>query len=350
MSKVERLNARVSKLLAVAVQEVLEAVRETVSEYQEKTARTQRENERLRRRLQELQELTSNRHSGTEEAVNHNVVKLTESDSLLSGRNNVTQKDDEVKHETGTDKDGPHTSPVVSHVVHSSQPCFEASEPKVPTTPSQFSLRAEVSMSHYISHNAPSPEPTKHVATDHTLSVIKTEAESEEYHNYASQTLIYQTEQMTQSTPPSCAIVPFALNGSLQRLMTEDMEQIGAVLDSTEAGRDELLNGLSYRRSGCGFRVRRAEKRFCCALCGRTFSHAGDFKKHKRVHTGEKPYLCTLCGKRFSQSGYLKIHQRYHTGEKPYACSTCGKRFSHSSNYKKHQQTHIAQSLGANLV
>lgn len=64
MSKVERLNARVSKLLTAAVQEVLEAVRETVSEYQEKTARTQRENERLRRRLQELQELTSNRHSG----------------------------------------------------------------------------------------------------------------------------------------------------------------------------------------------------------------------------------------------------------------------------------------------
>lgn len=53
MSKVERLNARVSKLLTAAVQEVLEAVRETVSEYQEKTARTQRENERLRLKLQD---------------------------------------------------------------------------------------------------------------------------------------------------------------------------------------------------------------------------------------------------------------------------------------------------------
>ncbi|KAF4084641.1 hypothetical protein AMELA_G00108310 [Ameiurus melas] len=53
VSKLERLNCRVVKLLTAAVQEVLEAVRETVSEYQEKTARTQRENERLRLKLQE---------------------------------------------------------------------------------------------------------------------------------------------------------------------------------------------------------------------------------------------------------------------------------------------------------
>lgn len=56
MSKIERLNARVSRLLTTAVHEVLEVVKDTVSEYQEKTARTQRENERLQRRLQELQQ------------------------------------------------------------------------------------------------------------------------------------------------------------------------------------------------------------------------------------------------------------------------------------------------------
>lgn len=55
MSKLERLNIRVAKLLSEAVQEVLEVVKETVSEYHQKTVRTQRENETLRRRLQELQ-------------------------------------------------------------------------------------------------------------------------------------------------------------------------------------------------------------------------------------------------------------------------------------------------------
>lgn len=56
MTKIDRLNVRVEKLLFKAVQEVLEVVKETVSEYQEKTARTQRENQSLKRRLLELQE------------------------------------------------------------------------------------------------------------------------------------------------------------------------------------------------------------------------------------------------------------------------------------------------------
>uniref|UniRef100_A0A3B4WE98 C2H2-type domain-containing protein n=2 Tax=Seriola lalandi dorsalis TaxID=1841481 RepID=A0A3B4WE98_SERLL len=86
---------------------------------------------------------------------------------------------------------------------------------------------------------------------------------------------------------------------------------------------------------------RNMRKHYCCSLCGRTFRHAGDYKKHNRVHTGEKPYCCSVCGKRFSQSGYLTVHLRYHTGEKPFGCSHCGKSFSHSSNMKKHLQTHL---------
>lgn len=64
MSKLERLNARVSKLLTVAVHEVLEVVRDTVSEYQEKTARTQRENERLRLKLRDALDLLEKEREG----------------------------------------------------------------------------------------------------------------------------------------------------------------------------------------------------------------------------------------------------------------------------------------------
>ncbi|KAK1794405.1 hypothetical protein P4O66_011282 [Electrophorus voltai] len=64
VSKLERLNARVGRLLAAAVREVLEAVRETVGEYQERTARTQRENERLRLRLSDALEALQKEREG----------------------------------------------------------------------------------------------------------------------------------------------------------------------------------------------------------------------------------------------------------------------------------------------
>ena len=64
MSKVERMNARVAKLLTVAVNEVLEVVKETVSEYQEKTARTQRENDSLKRKVKDLQDRLQRHNPG----------------------------------------------------------------------------------------------------------------------------------------------------------------------------------------------------------------------------------------------------------------------------------------------
>ncbi|KAK6329186.1 hypothetical protein J4Q44_G00011640 [Coregonus suidteri] len=69
MSKIERLNARVAKLLTVAVHEVLQVVKETVSEYQENTARTQRENESLRKIVQELQDKMKSENTGAVQTV-----------------------------------------------------------------------------------------------------------------------------------------------------------------------------------------------------------------------------------------------------------------------------------------
>ncbi|XP_063078112.1 zinc finger protein 252-like isoform X2 [Engraulis encrasicolus] len=68
-TKIDRLNERVSRLLTAAVNEVLELVRDTVSEYQEKTSRTQRENERLRKRLRTS--LKSNREAKRASAEQH---------------------------------------------------------------------------------------------------------------------------------------------------------------------------------------------------------------------------------------------------------------------------------------
>ncbi|KAL6474928.1 hypothetical protein MHYP_G00159680 [Metynnis hypsauchen] len=345
MSKVERLNARVAKLLSAAVQEVLEAVRETVSEYQEKTARTQRENERLRKRLQELQDKSTRNHGGDHPvSPSHDLVKRYETDSLSVVHESTTHTNREIKQtvdcllngdhqNSGPGPKEPDTSPIDSEPPRQSPPTFSHDlEPKAQPSTSGFNIKAEtdhrVSKSlDYISHNAMSPKRTDHHVSQNvckdahavdaltinqpTLSSheIKTEAEADGYTIYAPQGLVFDSvafnvsgEQAEQ--PGASGLVQFDLNGPLERLTAEDMNDINAALDARNQRHDELLNGLSIRNFH--------EKRFCCPFCSRSFSHAGDFKKHKRVHTGEKPYLCTVCGKRFSQSGYLKIHQSAH--------------------------------------
>ena len=140
--------------------------------------------------------------------------------------------------------------------------------------------------------------------------------------------------------PPSCfGSEPFALNHTGAE---EPFDWAGSDLNplSCEPAKAAASQpGSSALQTAAGGQP----KRYCCTLCGRAFKHAGDFKKHHRVHTGEKPYCCSVCGKRFSQSGYLKIHLRYHTGEKPYCCPVCGKSFSHSGYLKIHLRYHTGE-------
>lgn len=142
-------------------------------------------------------------------------------------------------------------------------------------------------------------------------------------------------EYFHANDPPCFGSEPFGLNLTGEE---EHFDWAGADLNpiSYDHADPSQPGGRARQQRGLG-----RPNRYCCTLCGRAFKHAGDMKKHYRVHTGEKPYCCSVCGKRFSQSGYLKIHLRHHTGERPYSCTQCGKRFSHSSNFRKHQLTHL---------
>ena len=55
-----------------------------------------------------------------------------------------------------------------------------------------------------------------------------------------------------------------------------------------------------------------------CSKCMKTFSQAGNLKKHERTRTGEKPFKCSECDKSFSKSDHLNKHDRFHTVEKPF--------------------------------
>ena len=52
-----------------------------------------------------------------------------------------------------------------------------------------------------------------------------------------------------------------------------------------------------------------AKKNKKCDLCGKSFTQAGNLKKHiNSVHNGQKDHKCDLCLKTFSEAGKLKRH------------------------------------------
>ncbi|XP_038590924.1 zinc finger protein 24-like [Micropterus salmoides] len=356
MSKIERLNARVEKLLSKAVLEVLEAVKETVLEYQEKTTRTQRENQSLKRRLQELQEKLQ---LGSNGIVPHISSAARLADAEL---NLMDQKQKELEDEvelTPSDKDITVICPSYSFedldyeasITSFATTCLS---PRATTGPHlggdnmnhSRNLKTETDNRLLAPISNPISDPVTAVTISENDHEMKLEPTSDEDAMHA--TNYFYDDAGTSAT-------------SLHRQASSGLHhELGIVFSPDQNGIEETLSQSYKNTNGVGAEKQHAtqintkvgrpgsrafqkniRKHYYCSLCGRTFRHAGDYKKHNRVHTGEKPYCCSVCGKRFSQSGYLTVHLRYHTGEKPFGCSHCGKSFSHSSNMKKHQQTHL---------
>ncbi|XP_075949815.1 uncharacterized protein LOC142951853 isoform X2 [Anarhichas minor] len=320
MSKIERLNARVEKLLCKAVQEVLEVVKETVSEYQEKTTRTQRENQILKRRLQELQDKLQLESNGVVAQTSRASQQYEAELRLMEQK----QKEEDIEL-IRSDKDiaGPHLS---------------GDDLNNPTA-----LKTETEKGLSISNHVGSITAVTMSEHGHKMKVEPVLDEGAmRTTNYFYDGTSATPSHRPNPEPPRAHSGLYNESGVVLRLAEEPLSQRHN--DTSCVGAEKPHTAQANAKAGAsGSRAfpRNVRKHYCCSLCGRTFRHAGDYKKHNRVHTGEKPYCCSVCGKRFSQSGYLTVHLRYHTGEKPFGCSHCGKSFSHSSNMKKHQQTHL---------
>lgn len=304
MSKIDRLNVKVEKLLSRAVLEVLEVVRETVAEYQDKTVRTQKENLSLKRKLQELQE---------------KLKLVNESKSPSPLQENSDWQPIEVKEELCENSE-------LNNITCPSKPYddLDCEEPFASMTKDTF-------------HN--------HHYDNSNLSVSAADASLADKSPKTEADFVFVSNEIkTESTPEENAIIPnhfhdFPGIGFLERPTTDPLPSSErlynndpdtsfiSTLDPHESTELSLIRG------------EKTQGRYHCSFCGRTFKHAGDFKKHYRVHTGEKPYCCVYCGKGFVQSGCLKVHLRSHTGERPFHCRRCGKTFTHSGNMKKHEQT-----------
>ncbi|KAI3365295.1 hypothetical protein L3Q82_010378 [Scortum barcoo] len=334
MSKIERLNTRVEKLLSKAVWEVLEVVKETVSEYQEKTARTQRENRSLRRRLQELQEKLGFESNGMT-AQHYRIA------SQIPAELQVLEQKEELEEDIeriSSDKDIAAIYSSYSFedldceesITPSATPCLSpgaASGPDLSgdnlNSPQTLKTGPEICADSPLLNHADAltagtiSENVQTMKVDPSLEEDTSHA-TDYFYDGISATSLHRLNL----EPPQANSGLYDESGvhfSLDQNGTEESPAQRCNNTNTIGAEKQHTVQTNTKAGGSGSRPlqRNVRKHYCCSLCGRTFRHACDYKKHSRVHTGEKPYCCSVCGKRFSQSGYLTVHLRYHTGEKP---------------------------------
>ncbi|XP_032358359.1 zinc finger protein 134 [Etheostoma spectabile] len=353
MSKLDRLNARVAKLLTEAVQEVLEVVKETVSEYQEKTARTQRENESLKRRLQELQD-TITRES----------VAVLSTTSLLPEEKEVPQNQEQDFGLTLKQDSDLHLSEPKQISSHKLDDDVKQ-ESKQQECSNNTESQASCNSAQPSEHSKAQPEEVTHIIdeamTIHTTHKEISSVSSTSVCTSPSSTIKREFEltDCATSEPPSLheqysGCVDLSCNSSRQS-SAEERSQISAepygriFADSNHAIPRRHGFAKTNKAAFDGRKIRiehfTRDESHMCVVCGKTFSRVGNLRIHQRCHTGEKPYGCIQCGRRFSQAGDLKKHKRVHTGEKPYYCNQCGKSFSRGENLKRHQKIHIGEIL-----
>ena len=85
------------------------------------------------------------------------------------------------------------------------------------------------------------------------------------------------------------------------------------------------------------------EKTNKCHKCDYSFSHAGDLRRHLKMHSGKKSNKCNQCDYASSWAGHLKRHLRTHRREKSNKCNQCDFASSYASALKRHLRTHSGE-------
>lgn len=351
MSKLERLNTRVTKLLTEAVEEVLEVVKETVKEYQEKTARTLRENESLRRRLQELEDQIPKKgalktplpeEKPPTENLKEDLEVIQRHDSGISEENvtNTFQVNECVKQEFS--EYSPKPLDIECNLTSEKHSISESVEVKNSTDDAVAGC-ASLSANKKTTSTVQSSNSYPSIPFEVNLDAIKIEPEPSD----CSIPDLTGCVEMSINSRQISAEISRSQVPTYDRLFAHLNQSIHRRHDSPKPNRTTTAAAAFERRPISLEPVRRGNSAHLCVLCGKTFNRLGNLRIHQRCHTGEKPYGCMQCGRCFSQAGDLKKHKRVHTGEKPYYCTHCGKRFSRAENLKRHKRIHVGETLQA---
>ncbi|KAG5854735.1 hypothetical protein ANANG_G00040930 [Anguilla anguilla] len=359
MTKLQLLNAFMTERLMVAVQEILEVVGNTVSEYQQETTRIKRENESLRWKLREVGlEAETTWGTGAQLAAlpvsrgkSHVEQQLGEQEWSSSLRQDTELTLTEEKQEiTEEHRIRQREEDLVCSQITKSRDCSTSCTPELNTQAHETCTAPSVKND----CDRDSINPSRLFK----IQVVNTE-EVDSLPNMVSSQIKAEpngvdyrvTEKLTESFSELNSDSVNNANGSGVQGWSASQSEAQEAEETQET--DDGQRSYCCPECGKSFshachlklhrRIHTGEKPYCCTECGKCFNHAGHFKVHQRIHTGEKPYSCLQCGKCFKQIGHLNVHVRIHTGEKPYVCNICGKGFIESGTLKIHCRTHTGE-------
>ncbi|XP_035259900.1 zinc finger protein 502-like [Anguilla rostrata] len=388
MTKLQILNSYLTERLMVVAQEILDIVKETVSEYQEENARTKRENESLRRRLREFgleiestfwgarpaalpasrgkslierqlgeQEWSSSLRPDTE-------LTLTEEKQEITEEHRMRQTEEEpvLSSCVETDESINPTTPVNTTVTGESEGIIEQQRTilREEKTSGLQSVRMEETDTSIVSPGL------KKLALEITLSMVSPSSVNPEINSiHPSDVSLIEPVNTELNSRPSLRPDQIKTEPDEVDFKSDQLSELGyhpkthyninktlcetSVIarydNGAEAGHILPLSDIPASEAQPeGLLVdHREERQHSCLQCGKCFCRVSYVKIHQQIHAGERPYSCAWCSKSFTQSGDLRRHERIHTGDKPHQCMWCEKSFTQVGNLKRHQRIHTGE-------